>query len=461
MKNMRKLYWKIFIWFWVATSLTVFISAMISSQVTQHSNNDADGDAFISSISAAAIIMVDAGNREQFIQWKQYLQHHYGIKLLLLPLSTTDTDMPSTDYNQEQHSISSEFKPIMRSIENIKLDDKPFTHPPFMVSRPLITSNGEPYRLVAKLPENSFDRYKFNRGNIISRFIIAFVITGFICYLLSLYLARPIRTLQRAARRIGRGDFTTRVGEGLGKRKDEIGELAVEFDEMAARLQSLIASRQRLLQDISHELRSPLARLSVALEIARDKSPQAEKELTRISKESEKLNLLIGQILSLASLNEKVDTVSFDQFNLVAMVKSIIEDANYEAQHLPSTIKLHSPNKLIIKANRNLLRSAVENIIRNALRYTEKNQEISIKLSTQDNQVTLVVEDSGPGIPEEKLSLIFDAFYRVDDSRTEKTGGFGLGLAIVKKAIALHQGSIRAYNLKPHGLGIEIHLPIE
>lgn len=447
---MRKLYWKIFIWFWIATSLTVFIAALISSQVTQSSNSEEDKDAFISSVSAAAIIMIDTGGHKQFITWKHYLKHHYGIELLLVPLNKPI----------DNTIVTPEFMEVKHVLQNPNLENKPLTHPPFIISPPLRTAKNQPYRLIAKLPRETFKQYKFNWGNIVSRFIIAFVLTGFICYLLSLYLARPIRTLQRAARKLGRGDFTTRVGKRLGQRKDEIGELAAEFDDMASRLQSLISSRQRLLQDISHELRSPLARLSVALEIAHAKSPQAEKELARIGRESEKLNSLIGQILSLASLNEKVDAVSFDEFDLVSTIKSIIEDANYEAQHSPSTIQLNAPNTLIIHANHNLLRSAIENIIRNSLRYTEKNQAINVTVRSEDNSsLTLIVEDAGPGIPEEKLKLIFDAFYRVDDSRTEKTGGFGLGLAIVKKTVALHNGTINAYNLKPQGLGIEINLP--
>lgn len=444
---MKKIYWKIFIWFWVATSLSILITALISSQVTRQSSNDADSNAFISSISAAAIIMVDQGNQAQFMLWCHYLQEHYGITLLLLPL--------------HQAAGSGEppiiFQPIVRHIRHGQPSKESFIRPPFMVSQPLIAADGFPYRLIAKLPEEMFQKYKFNRGNIASRFLVAFLISGIICYLLSLYLARPIRVLQRAARRLGRGDFSTRVGVTLAKRHDEIGELAAEFDDMAERIQTLVTSRQRLLQDISHELRSPLARLSVALELAKDKSPQAEKEWQRINLEAEKLNMLIGQILSLASLNKQIDTIAFTSIDLVSMIQSIIDDANYEAQHLPSTIRLTAPAHCFIHANGALLRSAIENIVRNALKYTEKDQPIAITI-IDDEKTSILIEDTGPGIPEEKLPLVFDPFYRADDSRTQSTGGFGLGMTIAKKAIELHHGKIRAYNLQPHGLGVEIVL---
>lgn len=344
---MRKLYWKIFIWFWLAMCLTIVIIALVSSQVTQQSSG------------------VD------------------------------------------------------------------------------------------------FEHYSFNRGNIIFRFSIAILIGGFICYLLSLYLLRPIRILQRAARKLGQGEFQTRVGALLGHRKDEIGELAHDFDEMATRLESLVLSKQQLLQDISHELRSPLARLSVALEIARDKSPSVEKELTRIAYETDKLNELIRQILSLASLDASQNEITFEIVDIVKLVQSIVSDANYEIQHRVRPIRLNTPKTCEAEIYYPLLRSAIENIIRNALRYAPENQAIQVTVLSNDKDIQISIEDSGPGIPEEKLSQVFDAFFRVDDSRTERTGGFGLGLAIAKRAILLHHGTIYAENLPQSGLNVVLTFPKE
>lgn len=343
---MRKLYWKIFIWFWVAMCLTIVVIALVSSQVTQQSSS------------------IDV------------------------------------------------------------------------------------------------EHYSFNRGNIIFRFSIAILIGGFICYLLSLYLLRPIRILQRAARKLGRGEFQTRVSAILGHRKDEIGELAHDFDEMAAYLESLVHSKQQLLQDISHELRSPLARLSVALEIAKDKSPHIEKELTRITYETDKLNELIRQILSLASLDASKNEIIFEEIDIVELVQSIVSDANYEIQHRLCPIQLATPRFCSAQVNYSLLRSAIENIIRNALRYTPEDQPIHVTLlQSQDKEIRISIEDSGHGIPEEKLNQVFDPFFRVDDSRTQRTGGFGLGLAIAKRAILLHQGQIYAKNLPQSGLSVVLTFP--
>lgn len=344
---MRKLYWKIFIWFWLAMCLTIVVIALVSSQVTQQSSG------------------VD------------------------------------------------------------------------------------------------FQHYSFNRGNIIFRFSAAILIGGFICYLLSLYLLRPIRILQRAVKKIGQGEFQTRVGTTLGNRTDEIGELAHDFDDMAARLEALVHSKQQLLQDISHELRSPLARLSVALEIARDKSTNIDKELTRIAYETDKLNELIKQILSLSSLDAMQNSTCFEDIDLVDMLHSIVSDANYEIQYRSPSIQLVTPHSCRAQVSYALLRSAIENIIRNALRYSPKDQAISVTLQQQDQYIQITIQDSGPGIPIDKLSQVFDPFFRVDDSRTEHTGGFGLGLAIAKRAILLHKGDIIAQNLPDKGLSVLVTFPVK
>ena len=228
---------------------------------------------------------------------------------------------------------------------------------------------------------------------------------------------------------------------------------------MAARLESLVHSKQQLLQDISHELRSPLARLSVALEIAKDKSPKIEKELTRIAYETDKLNELIRQLLSLASLDASQNDIIFEEFDIVDLVKSIVSDANYEVQHRLSPIQLTAPPSCYAHVSYPLLRSAIENIIRNALRYTPEGQPIHVTLQVHDEEIQLCVEDSGPGIPEEKLNQIFDPFFRVDDSRTQRTGGFGLGLAIAKRAVLIHKGHIYAKNLPQGGLSVVLTFP--
>lgn len=446
---MRKLYWKIFIWFWLAMCLTIIVIALVSSQVTQRSSSgDDDKHMFLSSVSATAMTMINSGNKQLLSKWRNYLREQNGIQLIVLPLSAPN------ETEQEK-----EFSPIINEILQANFSTNEVVSPPFVISQPLTSTEGKHYRLIAKLPDEVFEHYSFNRGNIIFRFVAAIVIGGFICYLLSLYLLRPIRVLQRAARKLGQGEFQTRVGKTLGNRKDEIGELAHDFDEMAACLESLVHSKQQLLQDISHELRSPLARLSVALEIARDKNPTIEKELNRIAYEADKLNELIRQILSLASLDASPNEITFEKMDIVEMLQSIVSDANYEMQNRTLPLELITPSTCSAEISYVLLRSALENIIRNALRYTPDDKPICVTLIQNEIEVQITIEDSGPGIPEAKLPYVFDAFFRVDDSRTQHTGGFGLGLAIAKRAILLHKGTLHAKNLLQQGLRVTVTLP--
>lgn len=445
---MHKLYWKIFIWFWLAMCLTIVIIALVSSQVTQKSSSNDDEGKFISSISRSAMIMINSGNKEQFIEWKAYLKERYHIQLILLPV-----------FPDNLHEIEAEFSPIINKVQEIQSNDQELIYPPFVVSPSFISQDGLSYRLIAKLPEEFFERYSFNRGNILFRFSVAILISGFICYLLSLYLLRPIRVLQRAARKLGQGEFQIRVSQTLSHRNDEIGELAHDFDEMAARLESLMYSKQQLLQDVSHELRSPLARLSVALEIAKDKSPCIEKELTRIEYEADKLNQLIRQILSLSALDARKGEIHFEYMDLVSILHSIMNDANYEAQDRSSLINLSAPKECFMFMNSSLLRSAIENIIRNALLYTPKHESIFVILQEKKEHLHLTIEDGGPGVSNDKLPYIFEPFFREDNSRTQKTGGFGLGLAIAKRAVELHGGNIFAKNREKQGLMVLIILP--
>lgn len=427
---------------------TIVLIALISSRVTRNSaSDDDDHHAFISSLSAAAIIMMNSGTQEQLHQWQQYLQEHYGIQLKVLPLSLSKEEV-----------LDHDFTPILKKMQRANFSLEEVIAPPFVIIEPFMTTSQLRYRLIAKLPAEFFAHYRFNHGNIIFRFIAAMLISGFICYLLSLYLLRPIRVLQRAARKLGQGQLQTRVYHALGRRKDEIGELAHDFDEMAARLESLVHSKQQLLQDISHELRSPLARLSVALEMAKDKSPGAVKELLRITEEADKLNALIQQILSLSRLDTASLPIIFEEIDLAELIHSIVSDANYEKQQHTSPIIFFAATACPAWVNYALLRSAIENVIRNALRYTPEQQTIRVFLRQKKNHAQIVIEDSGPGIPPAKMTYIFDPFFRVDDSRAQRTGGFGLGLAIAKKAVLLHHGTIAAENIATGGLRVTLTL---
>lgn len=298
------------------------------------------------------------------------------------------------------------------------------------------------------------------RGPIVKRLTLAIIISGLICALLARYLTRPITRLRTAAQRIAAGNLKARAGKGSAQ-LDEVGQLVKDFDYMAERLELLIGAQQRLISDVSHELRSPLTRLKLALDLARgethnDMSPT----LDRIEREAERLSGLVGMLLTLSRLEAGESMPQTSMVQLPDLLAEIAADVEIEAQSRGCSIALERMQECAIEGNQELLRSAFENVVRNAIRYTEPETSVRISTKCEANEVRIVVQDHGPGVPESELDNLFKPFYRVDTSRERRTGGVGLGLAIAERSIKLHNGKIRAGNVKGGGFQIEISLPL-
>jgi signal transduction histidine kinase len=256
------------------------------------------------------------------------------------------------------------------------------------------------------------------------------------------------------------GNLSARVSPELGNRQDELAELGREFDHMAERIQALINSQKRLLADISHELRSPLARLSVALELARKNSNEkAEPALDRIEKEGDRLNKLVGQLLALTRLESGAEKITPETVMLEDLVQQVIDDASYEAKPQHKEVIATQLDACRINGSPELLRSAIENVIRNAVRYTPSGGAVEVSLRWKLDTAELTVSDQGPGVPEAELKHIFEPFYRVSEARERASGGAGLGLSIADRTVKLHGGSIEASNSKT-GLCVTIQLPL-
>jgi two-component system sensor histidine kinase CpxA len=295
--------------------------------------------------------------------------------------------------------------------------------------------------------------------------IIAIISSGLVCYFLARFVTAPVVRLREATQRLAAGDLSARAGAFNEKGRDEIAHLVRDFDAMAERLQSLVNAQSRLLNDISHELRSPLARLNVALGLARRRTgPDAGPTLDRIEHEAERLNELIGRLLTVARLESGEDGVSRAPVDLEALLQEVAQDADYEAQSRNCHVRVTAETPCVVDGNRALLRSAVENVIRNAIRYTAEGTDVSANLlceqGTQQQEAVIEVLDSGPGVPEEALDKLFRPFYRIDDARGRQTGGVGLGLSITDRAVRWHHGSVSARNRPEGGLRVEIRLPL-
>ena len=297
---------------------------------------------------------------------------------------------------------------------------------------------------------------------------VAIVVGGITTFVLVLLVTRPIVRLRKAAHELAQGNLSTRVSEPGSQVRvfegDEIQALVHDFNHMAERLESLVSAQKLLLRDVSHELRSPLARLSVALELAReDAEPAMSPHLERIERETKLLNQLIGQLLTLSSMEAIEKIANFEPLSLNRLVEEMIPDATYEARRRHSSVVFRANEPCVVRGNQQLLHRAIENVVRNAIRYTESGSEVEITLTSvlepQGRVAVLDVSDYGPGIPEDELDSIFLPFYRVDHARSPHTGGSGVGLAIAERAVKLHGGDLRALNRPNGGATIRMRLP--
>lgn len=271
-------------------------------------------------------------------------------------------------------------------------------------------------------------------------------------------LTRPMRKLRDGFDRVAQGDLSVRLFPAMRRRHDELSEVARDFDSMAERLELLVSAREQLLHDVSHELRSPLARLQLAIGLARQNAGNVESSLQRIEHEAGRLDKMIGELLAL-SRAESNSLPDEEYFDLYGLVDAVVSDARYEAQ-IPGVeivLQASSDVEYTVKGNAELMRRAVDNIVRNALRFSSHGQRVTVVLTRIDQLFQIEVSDQGPGVEESKLSSIFDPFVRVKSSMSGK--GYGLGLAITRKVVLAHGGQVEARNGEQEGLVITLRIP--
>ena len=302
---------------------------------------------------------------------------------------------------------------------------------------------------------------------------VAIIVCGATTFVLVLLLIRPIGRLRVAARKLANGELATRVPKPDGEARlvggDEIQGLVHDFNYMAERLEHLVGAQKILLRDVSHELRSPLARLSVALELAREEAPNAMTgHLERIEREAARLNQLIGQLLRLSSMESTESAGARETFALNTLMETMLPDVEFEAQQRLCQVRVVQQcdcqqSDCLVQGSSELIYRAIENVVRNAVRYTKAQSVVELRMRCEElagaRSVVLDVSDSGPGLPENELEKIFRPFYRVDDARERDTGGFGVGLAIADRAVRLHHGELVARNRPEGGLTVSLRLP--
>ena len=457
---MRGLFFKIFIIFWIAQSLIFVISTALI--VRRHFEGpQATFDLLTSSLQNDASSALKA-----YLAGGCSALHSYGESIaqtITLQDAGGRVVCPTAGFEGVENAPAAQSR--MSRMSGIPLGAR------YVWRLPVMSPDGSQYTFLLSRPlvqpRNAnwyHDLLRFS----FPQLPVAIVVGGLTTFVLVLLFTRPLARLRKAARELATGKLNARVAwPGTKSRffsRDEIHALMHDFNHMAERLESLVDAQKLLLRDVSHELRSPLARLSVALELAReDAEPAMAAHLERIERETERLNLLIGQLLTLSSMEALERIENYKPVSLNRIIERMIPDAEYEAQQRQCSVVYRHVEECTILGNEELLYRAIENVVRNAIRYTESGSEVEIELRSAvvdgEKQATIAVSDRGPGIPGDQLGAIFHPFHRVDTARSPGTGGFGVGLAIADRAVRLHKGKLNAANRKDGGATFRMTFP--
>jgi signal transduction histidine kinase len=441
---MHSLYWRIFLAFWVALALILVGTVTVAVNATAHRTDRPWVQR--GQLYAQAARAFESGGPPALKGWLQSLGGE--------PFSRTYVVGPS---GQE---ILGRPLPAATSAGGAIA--------PIGGALVLVAPGGETYHVVVGPVRDSprlFGELELP-GVPLSILAIALVVSGGACFFLARYLAAPVDRLRLATRRMAAGDLNVRVLPALRGRQDDLGLLAADLDAMAERLRQLLEAKQQLLRDVSHELRSPLARLQLALSLARRDDGAAERHLARIACEADRLEQLIARTLKLVRLERPAHALELLRVDVGELLRSIAADVAIEADAQGCFVTVQIYGTLVVSGDPELLRSAFENVIRNAVRYSPAGALVAVNgrpaRATGSDQETIevTVRDYGPGVPEKDLPLIFEPFYRVEAAREHRSsGGEGLGLAIAARAVALHGGSISARNPQGGGLAVTVVLP--
>lgn len=453
--SFRSLYLKIFIWFWLAMIIinVVLFAAFALTRPTPTRRSWRD--------------LAQTGPNAQKAA-EIYEQSGPGALTASLQAAEKTTGVSATFFDEHGkelsgRTVSPKAQELSAKATETRDIEFNFDVEGTLVARPIVRENGQLYIYVAHIPRPPFQPTWQTLG---MRLLVVLVIGGIFCYWLARYLTTPLFKLRTTTNELAEGNLGARVSTKLAKRRDEVGQLGRDFNAMAERLESMVKAQQRLLGDISHELRSPLARLGVALGLARQRSgAEANGALDRIERESDNLNEMISQLLTLTRLESGTDGRRRSEVDLTALVHEVAQDADFEARSVNRSVEVVSSDNCSINGVEELLRSAVENVVRNAVRYTPEGTAVEVALRKQngngDNFAVISVRDRGNGVPDEALEKIFRPFYRTEDARDRQSGGgTGLGLAITERAVRMHGGSVQAVNAADGGLSIEMRLDL-
>jgi two-component system sensor histidine kinase CpxA len=451
---MHRLFWKLFVTYWVALILFTVGSLFTASYYLEQTRTQRDAanpmQAYASRLQEARAAAA-ANGKAGLLEWVAKTDAEE-----LVPLLVLDRDGRDLTQREVSSRVLNHLRRHLRRNEAMTPDSDR--------QRNIVLPDGTEYWLVPDFQGANLGRFLTRPKVIAVPLALAALVSGLVCLLLARYLAAPMERLRRATQSYAAGDFTQRVSPSMGKRRDEIVDLAHALDDMAERLDALLGSQRALLRDVSHELRSPLARIQAALGLARQHGSGAERELDRIEHQTERLNDLIGEILTFSRLDTGVHKITFEPLDLAELLTELVDSARLEGTARDIRVDYAQADPAPCQGDPMLLHSVLDNVLRNAILHSPDTGLIEVSLSDETNatgQVAHVVRirDQGAGVPADMLESIFEPFVRVDAARDHNRGGVGLGLAIARRAIQAHHGEIKAENHAQGGLQVSIRLP--
>lgn len=452
---MRSLFWRFFVSFWLITGITIGAAATSGYWYAERVR-DAIEDFEVSDSMRAASEALQSGGRAALTNWLSDYRATRGITLYIF--DDQGHDLLNREVSPRVNRAFRRHKAYLRSRDSGRIDRREVQRSRHLPD--IVGPGGDTYTFyvaTSRIPEAIWGATDIR----VLLLVFAVLVSGTVSYALASAIARPVRKLRDATVTLADGDLQVRVADSVGKRRDELGMLGRDFDSMATKLQRAAEQQIELSRNISHELRSPLARMRVAVELARSKAGDLS-EFERLDDEAERLDSLIGQILSYNKLDTNPNRGPLP-IDLADVIGEVAENVNFECEANDANgvkVVAETGAGAEVLAHHDVLVSAVENIARNAVRHSPPNGIVRITLRARDTNISIEITDDGSGVSPDDLEHLFDPFFRTRESaEADGNGGTGLGLAIARRAVELHGGEIVARNRDSGGLSVLITLP--
>lgn len=446
---MRSLFAHVFVTFWLASALMIvslsIITAMTNARPLSHRWLMHSLDLYANT----AVSAYEHGGADELNLYLSEIRNDSQVSATLL----------KNDRNLTPAPVSRALMDLLATARTEQKSQFSFGSPWLGVIRQ--TRGGAVYFFLAQVqPVRMFGNF-VDPENAFFRLFLVILISASLCGLLARSITNPIRSLQKTTMAIAAGDLAARAPPSLVARRDELGSLAHDFDSMAERVQQLLEQQKLLLQDISHELRSPLARLNMSAELVQRGDLSAA---VRMQSDIKTLERMISDLLTLARIDSADRYSRRDNVHIGRLVQQITKDASFEGRAAEKTVVQTGIFECYVSADGSLLHSCIENVVRNALRHTPAGGIVEANVRNEgilgEKHAVITISDEGSGVPEDMLEQIFEPFFRIPSAGSHKQGGSGLGLSISRKIVMLYSGSIVAQNLKEGGFQVQIRLPL-